>query len=394
MSTLDFYRQIPYFSDFSDLTAKNYFRSVPDDWWVVITDIRGSTNAIKAGRYKDVNMIGAACITCIVNALGTYDFPFVFGGDGATMLLPSFELAQVKKELQLLQGLSVSAFGLELRVGMVRLKDLYAKGAELFIGKYQLSPGNFLAQFRGSALTLAEEIIKKNLGGEILLPVEETTPNLDGLSCRISPLKSKNGTVLTLLVRPQNQNMDHASEVIDGVLKKLYQTLNQNFLSAAPVDVERLKWALVPKTLSAELKFSQLFSLSLATKVARRILEIIVVNLSLRFNFNIGEFSPQKYKSELVINSDFKKFDETLRMVLDCSLDQVKAIKEILDELYKNNLIFYGTHESSESLLTCIVQSAVAGKHLHFVDGANGGYAMAALELKSQIQKAYQNKTV
>lgn len=394
MSTLDFYHEIPAFTEFSELSIKNYFRAVPEDWWVIITDIRGSTNAIKAGRYKEVNMIGAACITCIVNALGTYDFPFVFGGDGATMLLPPFELAQVKKELQLLQGLSASGFGLELRVGMVRLKDLYAKGAELFIGKYQLSPGNFLAQFKGSALTLAEEMIKKNLGGEVLLPVEETTPNLNGLSCRISPLKSKNGIVLTLLVRPQNQNMDHASEVIDGVLKRLHQTLNQNFLSAAPVDVERLHWALVPKTTAVELKFSQLFSVKLAAKMARRLLEIIVVNLSFRFNFNIGEFSPKRYKAELVINSDFKKFDETLRMVLDCSIEQVKEIKEILNELYKSNLIFYGTHESSESLLTCIVQSATAGKHLHFVDGANGGYAMAALELKAQIQKAYQNKTV
>ncbi|OQW50850.1 MAG: hypothetical protein A4S09_11020 [Proteobacteria bacterium SG_bin7] len=391
MSTLNFYREIPSFSDFSDLTARNYFRSVPNDWWVVIADIRGSTSAIRSGRYKEVNMIGAACITCIVNKLGTYDFPFVFGGDGATVLLPSFELSQVKKELQLLQGLSMGAFGLELRVGVVKLKDLYDRGAELFIGKYQLSPGNFLAQFKGSALTLAEEMIKKNLGGELLSPVEETTPNLDGLSCRISPLKSKNGTVLTLLVRPQNQNMDHSSEVIDGVLKKLYQTLNQNFLSAAPVDLERLKWALVPKTLSAELKFSQIFSLK---KMARRILEIIVVNLALRFNFNIGNFSPQKYKAELVINSDFKKFDETLRMVLDCSSEQVKSIKHLLNDLYKSSLIFYGTHESSESLLTCIVQSATAGRHLHFVDGAGGGYAMAALELKMQIQKAYQNKTV
>lgn len=388
MSGLKFYQNLSYFTDFSDLTEKNFFSPVPEDWWVIICDIKGSTAAIKSGRYKEVNMVGAACITCVVNTLRTYDFPFVFGGDGATLLLPSFEMAQVEKELQFLQGLSATGFGLELRVGKVKLKELYNKGAELSIGKYQLSAGNYLAQFRGSALTLAEDIIKKNLpGGECLKALNENNPNLSGLSCRISPLKSKKGTVLTLLVRPQSQNSETASAVIENVLKELYQTLDKNFLSASPVDEERLKWALVPKTLGAELKFSNLFSRKTFKQLLHRILEIIVVNIALNFNFKLGEFSPEKYKSELVTNSDFKKFDETLRMVLDCSNEQASKIRKMLNELYQSQLIFFGIHESTESLLTCIVQNASAGKHLHFVDGANGGYAMAALELKTQIQK-------
>ena len=387
--SLKFYRDLPAFTDFSNLTERKLFHSVPDDWWVIIADIKGSTNAIKAGRYKEVNLIGAACITCVVNVLGSYDFPFVFGGDGATMVLPTTEIQKIKKELQHLQSLSATGFGLELRVGMIQLKKLYEGGTELFVGKYELSRGNFLAQFKGSALTRAEDIIKKNLpGAEVLNPIGEASPNLQGLSCRISPLKSKKGVVLTLLVRPQSQNIDKASGVLEDVLKRLHANLNQNFLSASPVDLERLNWALVPKTLGAEVRFSGVRALNYLKALIAKAVEVMVVNLSLKFNFRLGNFDPVKYKNELVINSDFKKFDETLRMVLDCSNTQTHSIKLFLEEMYQNKLIFYGTHESNESLLTCIVQSASTGKHLHFVDGAGGGYALAALSLKAQIQKS------
>jgi hypothetical protein len=382
MSDLNFYHFLPSFTDFSSLSDDRKFRPVPEDWWVIITDIKGSTNAIKAGRYKEVNMVGAACITCVVNVLGSYDFPFVFGGDGATMVLPENEINKVKTELQLLQSLAESSFGLELRVGMVKLKNLYEQGSELLISKYELSSGNYLAQFKGSALTKAEEIIKKNLpGADVFTPLNTTAPNLQGLSCRISPLKTKNGIILSLLIKPQSKNIHESGKTLDEVLKKLHEILDQNFHSAAPVDLERLNWSLVPKTLNAEVKFS-------GTAFLKKLLEVIVVNMALRFNFNLGEFSPQKYKAELVVNSDFKKFDETLRMVLDCSKEQAGKIKEFLKDLHAKKLVFFGTHEADQSLLTCIVQSASTGKHIHFVDGANGGYALAAVELKKQIASA------
>jgi hypothetical protein len=44
-------------------------------------------------------------------------------------------------------------------------------------------------------------------------------------------------------------------------------------------------------------------------------------------------------------------------------------------------------HKSREALLTCIVQS-YNGNHLHFVDGSDGGYALAARELKSRLSVA------
>ena len=47
------------------------------------------------------------------------------------------------------------------------------------------------------------------------------------------------------------------------------------------------------------------------------------------------------------------------------------------------NLVF-GLHKSREALVTCIVRS-FTGNHMHFVDGSDGGYALAAKGLKQQL---------
>ena len=46
-----FYRNIPTFSAFEELTNFGNYQSVPEDWVVIITDVVGSTKAIENGRY-------------------------------------------------------------------------------------------------------------------------------------------------------------------------------------------------------------------------------------------------------------------------------------------------------------------------------------------------------
>ena len=58
-----FYADLPSFHDFNDFADFSAYRSTPDDWVVLAGDIVGSRAAIAAGRYKAVNMLGAAVIT-------------------------------------------------------------------------------------------------------------------------------------------------------------------------------------------------------------------------------------------------------------------------------------------------------------------------------------------
>jgi hypothetical protein len=92
-----------------------------------------------------------------------------------------------------------------------------------------------------------------------------------------------------------------------------------------------------------------------------------------------------RYIAEMVENSDFRKFDGMWRMVLDGSEAQYRALQEYLDERHRAGRLVYGMHRSREALLTCIVFS-YNGNHVHFVDGSDGGYAIAARGLKAQLR--------
>ena len=83
-----FYAALEPFTDFAEVADPARYVAAPDDWILVLADIKGSTEAARAGRYKDVNLVGAACITATLNVTKGLDLPYVFGGDGATVLIP------------------------------------------------------------------------------------------------------------------------------------------------------------------------------------------------------------------------------------------------------------------------------------------------------------------
>ena len=48
---------------------------MPGDWALGVADIVDSTGEIARGRYKTVNMVGAAVISAMINALKGQEFP-------------------------------------------------------------------------------------------------------------------------------------------------------------------------------------------------------------------------------------------------------------------------------------------------------------------------------
>ena len=51
-----FYRDLPAFTRFVEFTEAKHYRPAPDGWLAVVADIESSTEAIAAGRYKQVNL--------------------------------------------------------------------------------------------------------------------------------------------------------------------------------------------------------------------------------------------------------------------------------------------------------------------------------------------------
>jgi hypothetical protein len=100
----------------------------------------------------------------------------------------------------------------------------------------------------------------------------------------------------------------------------------------------------------------------------------------------VGGFDPAVYRRTVVENSDFRKYDDCLRMTLDCTPGLADRIEQRLERAAGENIARFGLHRQSAALMTCIVPSIAENNHLHFVDGAAGGYAMAARQLKRAIE--------
>jgi hypothetical protein len=100
------------------------------------------------------------------------------------------------------------------------------------------------------------------------------------------------------------------------------------------------------------------------------------------FKLKAGNFDAVTYASDVADNADFRKFDDGLRMTLDCSPEFADALEARLRAA--GDIAEYGTFRQSNALMTCFVPSITDRGHVHFVDGAGGGYAMAALEMKGR----------
>lgn len=66
------------------------FSKVPEDWLVVVTDVKNSTLAVQNGLHETVNLVATGCIVAVLNIAykNQMNIPFFFGGDGATCIIP------------------------------------------------------------------------------------------------------------------------------------------------------------------------------------------------------------------------------------------------------------------------------------------------------------------
>jgi hypothetical protein len=377
-----FYERLEPFADFAAVADARHYVDAPDDWLVVVADIKDSTEAARAGRYKDVNLIGAACIIAVLNVTRGLELPFAFGGDGATILIPSAARAAVAPALLRTRRLALRAFGLELRLGIVPVEEVRRRGRRVLVAKLALSPGNHLAMFAGGGLALADRLIKEGTGFALENEIDPGPPDLNGLSCRWQPFQSLRGHMLTLLVRAREaDNLPLQQEVIDT----LGRILDESSGRRAPIQPTNMRFGWPPAGLEAEARLTS-GQTSLWRRRAWLYFESLLQWVAERFDLRIGPYDAPTYREEVRRNSDYRKVADTLHMVLDCTAEQSAAIEEYLERLRAQRRIAYGLHRADRALMTCLVFSLEESRHVHFVDGADGGYALAALQLKAQLR--------
>lgn len=96
--------------------------------------------------------------------------------------------------------------------------------------------------------------------------------------------------------------------------------------------------------------------------------------------------SGKKYLKQLVEMSDTLVIDGRINTVITGTAQQRLALQDELNKLEQDNSILYGLYVSGESIMSCYVRD-LEDEHIHFVDGAEGGYTNAAGVLKQKIRE-------
>ena len=380
MSNKNFYSNLPAFEQFSGVAELEQYVPLPDDWIVLTSDVVGSTKAIEAGKYKQVNMAGAASIMCILNVCEHIEVPFSFGGDGGLVAVPAELAKAATAELEKLQAGCQSIFELSLRAAAISVGDLRRKGGDILVRKFALNDSNHLAMFAGNGTAMADEWLKSDDPEHEkfrLKSKDVPQPDLDGLSCRWEPLSNMNGVMLTIIVKATGtKNLDIAGQ-ISAVLKN-------PLADFTPVHNQSLKFKFPPRGLRLEAGMIS-EAKGLARAYGRALFTSAMQWICEKFKVKIGEYDGATYRGELISSTDFRKYDGALRMVLDVSKTQADSLEKWLDGEYRNKNIIYGTWRSANALMTCMLFDLAQSRHLHLVDGADGGYAMAAKDFKLRM---------
>ncbi len=383
-----FYERLPAFSEFVAFPDTGFYRSLPDDWDVVITDVKNSTRAIERGEYKQVNAIGVASIVAMANAAKPFQVPYVFGGDGAAACVPTATKESVLSALAAARTLAAECFRLELRIGSVPLKQIRNAGREVLIAKYRPHPDYQQAVFMGDGLSYAEMLVKDTRPNNPFLVAEEEKGKeyiFTGFECRWNEIPSPHEETITLMVRVLENDLSERNRMYRALLKhidRIYGTERRYH----PLRADNMTLTRSPALLSVEAGVRTAFRPKPFRMIYMWKLQALRIVGAWFMKRGVKTESADwgQYKRNLIRNTDYRKFDETLRMVISGTEAQRAQLREVLKGYRHRQQLVFGIYAAPSSLITCMITD-YDKDHVHFLDASNGGYAMAARELKRQL---------
>ncbi|CCM79365.1 DUF3095 domain-containing protein [Rhizobium mesoamericanum] len=372
-----FFADVPVFTDFERVTDTSNYHPLPDGWFLALADIVSSTQAIAAGRYKDVNMAGVSVISAILNAVDKGDYPFVFGGDGAVVALPGNLESAARGALAAAQRWVEEEMGLSLRIAVVPIADIHKEGLDVRVARHAASPFVSYAMFAGGGASWAERQMKNGRYNVEPAP-PGTRPDLTGLSCRWSPIAARNGEIVSIIAVPAEGGRPTAEFrklVMDVVAVSAEQGRGGH-----PIPPDGPDFAFSMKGVDREARATAPPKRRLRQKLFI-LLQIALVVVLHQLGAKLGRFDARRYTQDVSGNSDFRKFDDGLKMTIDVDADHLGRIQTLLEEAKAKGVARYGLHRQSSALMTCFVPTPLSRDHAHFIDGASGGYAVAASQI-------------
>jgi Protein of unknown function (DUF3095) len=361
----------------SDLFMEEHlFFKIPANWHVVITDVKNSTEAVQQGLHETINLVATGSIVAVLNIAfkSTLTVPFFFGGDGATFIIPPTLLDTTIQALHRHRENTKTNFNLELRVGHVAVSEIYEKEHALNISKLRTSGLFAIPVLLGDGLMYAEKKIK---GPDYMFaPLIATEDELDlsGMQCRwdkIKPPENFSEVVSLLVIAREGVKQSMAFKKVIDSLDAIYGEPQ----TRTPISVGRLKLKATLAKIGLEMRarmggFKPLYLLTNWAKTS------------------IGYFyfktkKGKAYLHNLVDMSDTLVIDGRINTVICGTEQQREQLETSLSKIEREGEILYGLYVSKESVMSCYVRNMDDG-HIHFVDGAEGGYTRAAGVIKQK----------
>jgi hypothetical protein len=198
------------------------------------------------------------------------------------------------------------------------------------------------------------------------------------LSCRWNDIPASHGLILSLVVAPVTNGDTAFRKLVEDLLAELEGS--SEVARPVPENAPGVGWP--PPGLDLEARASRKSGERLFMRRLRVSAGTLIAFMIMRFGIRVGGFDPAVYRRDVVENSDFRKYDDNLRMTLDCTPALADRIERRLTKAEVDKVARFGLHRQPSAIMTCIVPSISESTHVHFVDGAAGGYALAARRLK------------
>lgn len=390
MSTAGFYAALPLQTDFDAVSRPENFAALPADWHVATCDVRNSTLAVEAGNYKHVNTVGASAVTAVLNAAGEIDIPFIFEGDGSSFCVPPELLQDTLAALVKTQDMARRSFGLELRVATVPMTRIREAGAHIRVARYKVSENYTQAMFLGGGMAWADRYMKDPATADLcLVQPGSIAPrgSLEGLECRWQDIPSPHGETVSLIVRALDRDTGSATDLYGEVLRKVREVYGSDE-ACHPVTVPSLVPTLDGRQLGNEagVRAADKGAFGKWLWLMRARWFVILGWFLMKFGLKTAETDWSDYKSTLVRNTDVRKFNDVFRQILSGNAQQREALDAWLADKYARRELVYGLHVTDRAHMTCLVFN-YSGRHLHFIDGADGGLFLAAKAYKERSAK-------
>jgi len=392
MSNESFYENLSTIDNFADISDPAIYTELPHDWHIAVSDVKNSTEIIRRGGYKEVNLIGASTIMALLNLKKSFSFPFIFGGDGACICIPESMIEQARQSLLATKAMAKDLYGIELRVGIIPISFVREKGYNVLVAPCRLSQTFAQAAFTGGGLQFAEECLKNpETAAQFALEAGVTKPSADfsGLECRWKNVPSIHGEIVTLIVQALGDSDDEKNETYRKVINQITAVYGED-AKCHPIQEQLLTMSFSEKQLMGESsirsygkgkldRFFYWFKIRYG---------VLLGTLLMTLKYKTKNLDWGTYKRRLVANTDFKKFDDKLRQVLSGATEQREQLCNYLERLFQKRELAYGLHVAPSALITCILFN-YNDAHVHLVDADNGGYAVAATQLKQQLNSIH-----